>query len=58
VSVSEIKPGVFRMENDKLKVDIQDGVITSLYDIQEKREVIAKGGKAGQLVIFDDKPLY
>ncbi|KAJ9360543.1 alpha-mannosidase [Paecilomyces variotii] len=58
VSVSEIKPGVFRMANSKLKVDIQDGVITSLFDIQEQREVIAKGGKAGQFVIFDDKPLY
>jgi alpha-mannosidase len=33
-------------------------VITSLYDRKAEREVIAKGGKANQLVIFDDKPLY
>ncbi|KAL4813967.1 glycosyl hydrolases family 38 N-terminal domain-containing protein [Aspergillus spinulosporus] len=58
VSVTEIKPGVFRLDNGKLRVDVQDGLITSLYDIEADREVIAAGGKAGQLVIFDDKPLY
>ncbi|KAL4810228.1 glycosyl hydrolases family 38 N-terminal domain-containing protein [Aspergillus unguis] len=58
VVVNEVKPGVFRLDNGKLRVDVQDGIITSLYDIKEDREVIAPGGKAGQLVIFDDKPLY
>lgn len=58
VTVSETKPGVFSMENEKLKVKIQDGAITSLYDVEADRQVIADGGKAGQLVIFDDKPLY
>ncbi|KAL4939026.1 hypothetical protein BDV06DRAFT_214625 [Aspergillus oleicola] len=58
VSVHEISPGVFRLENAKLQVNVQDGIITSLYDIEADREVIAEGGKAGQLVIFDDKPLY
>ncbi|KAE8149958.1 galactose mutarotase-like domain-containing protein [Aspergillus avenaceus] len=58
VSVSEIQPQVFRLENSKLRVDIHNGVITSLFDVEAKREVIATGGKAGQLVIFDDKPLY
>ncbi|EED12267.1 alpha-mannosidase [Talaromyces stipitatus ATCC 10500] len=57
VSISEIRPGVFRLSNEKLKVDIQDGVIVSLYDVEVDREVISRGGKAGQLVIFDDKPL-
>lgn len=52
------RPGVYRLENSKLKVDIQDGVIVSLYDVEADREVISKGGKAGQLVLFDDKPLY
>ncbi|KAF7713764.1 Alpha-mannosidase [Penicillium ucsense] len=56
--VSEVQPGVFRLQNGKLKVDIQDGVIVSLFDVDAQREVIPKGGKAGQLVIFDDKPLY
>jgi alpha-mannosidase len=58
VTVSEINPGIFRLANSKLRVDIQDGVILSLYDVEAEREVVAKGGKAGQLVIFDDKPLY
>lgn len=58
VTVSETRPGTFRLENSKLRVDIKNGVIISLYDVEEDREVIAKDGKAGQLVIFDDKPLY
>ena len=58
VAVSEVEPGVFEMDNGRLRVKIQDGVITSLYDTRANREVISKGGKAGQLVIFDDKPLY
>lgn len=58
VTVSEIQPGVFRLQNGKLKIDVQDGVIVSLFDVAAQREVISKGGKAGQLVIFDDKPLY
>ena len=33
-------------------------MIVSLFDVNAQREVIAEGGKAGQLVIFDDKPLY
>lgn len=58
VTLSEIHPGVFRLSNNKLKVDVQNGVIISLYDLEADREVVAKGGKAGQLVVFDDKPLY
>ncbi|KOS47426.1 hypothetical protein ACN38_g1552 [Penicillium nordicum] len=58
VTVVEVKAGVFRLENGKLRVDVQDGVITSLYDVQADREIVAKDRKAGQLVIFDDKPLY
>lgn len=58
VRLTEPRPGVFRMDNGKLRVEVQDGVITSLFDVHADREVIAEGGKAGQLVIFDDKPLY
>lgn len=57
VSVAELRAGVFRLENHRLRVDVENGVIASLYDKEAKREVVAKGGKAGQLVIFDDKPL-
>lgn len=58
VTVKEIKNGVFVLQNDQLRVEVDAGVITSLYDLRAEREVIAKGGKANQLVIFDDKPLY
>jgi alpha-mannosidase len=58
VTVKEIEKGVFVLQNDQLRVLVDGGVITSLYDRKAEREVIAKGGKANQLVIFDDKPLY
>ncbi|ERS98951.1 hypothetical protein HMPREF1624_04146 [Sporothrix schenckii ATCC 58251] len=58
VTVSEVSKGVFVMQNADLRVTIQSGVITSLYDYVNEREVIAPGEKANQFVIFDDKPLY
>jgi alpha-mannosidase len=57
-TIKEVSKGVFRLSNSRFKIEVEDGVITSLYDTEAKREVIAKGGKANQLVIFDDKPLY
>jgi alpha-mannosidase len=57
-SVKEVKKGVFELVNHQYKVTIQNGCITSLFDLNAQREVVAKGGKANQLVIFDDKPLY
>lgn len=58
VTVKEIRKGVFVLQNDQLRVQVDGGCITSLYDRKTEREVIAKGGKGNQLVIFDDKPLY
>ncbi|KAI1143438.1 glycoside hydrolase family 38 protein [Hypoxylon sp. FL0543] len=58
VTVEEIREGVFVMQNDQLTVKVEEGTITSLVDRREGREIISKGGKANQLVIFDDKPLY
>lgn len=58
VTVKEIGDGIFQMSNALFKVDIEAGCITSLVDLKSNREIIAKGGKANQLVIFDDKPLY
>ena len=58
VTVAEIQPGVFQLDNKKLRVVVQNGAITSLFDHKADREVVAKDGKAGQLVIYDDKPLY
>ncbi|KIW07803.1 uncharacterized protein PV09_01725 [Verruconis gallopava] len=57
-SIQEIKKGVFMLSNSRFNVEVSNGVITSLYDKSAEREVLAKGGKGGQLVIFDDKPLY
>ena len=57
-SINEVKTGVYELSNSRYQVEVTHGVITSLYDKLGKREVIAKGGKANQFVIFDDKPLY
>ncbi|CAK7269810.1 Glycoside hydrolase, 38 vacuolar alpha mannosidase [Sporothrix epigloea] len=58
VTVKEVHKGVFVMQNEDLRVTIREGVITSLYDLVNQREVIAPGETANQFVIFDDKPLY
>jgi alpha-mannosidase len=57
-SIKEIRTNVFELRNAQFVVQVTDGAITSLYDIAADREVIAKGKKAAQLVIYDDKPLY
>lgn len=57
-SLTQTGDNVFVLENDDLRVEVSNGAITSLYDIKAQREVVPKGGKANQLVIFDDKPLY
>lgn len=56
--IDEIEDGVFQLSNNNFKVRVVNGSITSLFDIAEDREIVAKGQKANQLVIFDDKPLY
>ncbi|KAI1416030.1 galactose mutarotase-like domain-containing protein [Hypoxylon sp. FL1857] len=58
VTIEEVREGVFVMQNDQLTVKVENGTITSLVDRREGREIISNGGKANQLVIFDDKPLY
>ncbi|KAK5074990.1 Glycoside hydrolase, 38 vacuolar alpha mannosidase [Lithohypha guttulata] len=57
-TVTEKKDGVFILANSRFAVEVENGVITSLFDKKVKREVIAHGGKGNQLVLFDDKPLY
>lgn len=57
-SIKEIRSGVFELRNSQFRVEVTNGAITSLYDISASRELIPKGKKAAQLVIFDDKPLY
>jgi alpha-mannosidase len=57
-SIQEIRANVFELRNTQFIVQVTNGAITSLYDIAADRELIPKGAKAAQLVIFDDKPLY
>jgi alpha-mannosidase len=51
----KVSDDVYALENDNLKAQIEGGLITSLYDKKAGREVIPKGKKGNQLVIFDDK---
>lgn len=57
-SIKEVEPGVYVLANNQYRVRVENGIITSLYDISADREVVPPGEKANQLVIFDDKPLY
>lgn len=57
-SVHEIGEDEFLLENGQYKITVKEGVIVSLIDKPTSREVIPKGKKANQFVIFDDKPLY
>lgn len=58
VSITQLKPNLYELSNDQFIVRVQDGSITSLYDIAADRELVPMGQRAAQLVIFDDKPLY
>ena len=57
-SIKQLKEDVFLLQNADFKVTVTNGAITSLYDIAADREVVKAGGRANQLVVFDDKPLY
>jgi alpha-mannosidase len=56
VTIKEISPGVFQLQNDHLTVTIENGILTSVYDRRANRETVS--GKANQFVMFDDKPVY
>jgi alpha-mannosidase len=58
VEIKDMGKDVFHLINSQYFIEISKGVITHLYDKQAHREVVPKGQKANQLVIFDDKPLY
>ena len=57
-SIKQVDFNVYEMRNSQFVVQVTDGTITSLYDNHAQRELIPKGAKAAQYVIFDDKPLY
>lgn len=64
--VQEDKPAVtvaatgnaYVLQNDQLRVVVENGCIASLYDVVNDREVIEPGGQANKFVIFDDIPLF
>lgn len=58
VQVQQSRPGVFVLENEQLRVVVERGSITSLYDRVNDREVVEKNGQANKFVIYDDIPLY
>ncbi|KAK3329649.1 glycoside hydrolase family 38 protein [Apodospora peruviana] len=58
VTIRKRSDGAYVLENSQLRLEVQGGSITSLFDKSKNREVIPKGQKANQYVIFDDKPLY
>ncbi|KAG6013834.1 hypothetical protein E4U54_006266 [Claviceps lovelessii] len=53
-----VNGNVFVLQNEQLRVVVENGCITSLYDLAHDREVVEKGGKANKFVIFDDIPLF
>ncbi|KAJ5689862.1 hypothetical protein N7462_004254 [Penicillium macrosclerotiorum] len=58
VTVREKSLGVFELHSEQLSVTVDNGCITSLYDIKADREIIPPGSRGNQFVIFDDKPIY
>ncbi|BFZ62128.1 Glycoside hydrolase, 38 vacuolar alpha mannosidase [Saitoella coloradoensis] len=58
VTVEEVEKGIFVLENGVIRVRVENGHVTSLYDVELDREIVAKNGKAGRYVIYDDQPLY
>lgn len=49
---------VYVLQNDQLRVVVEGGCITSLFDLVNDREVVEHNGQANKFVIFDDIPLF
>lgn len=52
VSPRVLDNGILRVEFD------EQGLITSIFDYEHQREVLAAGEKGNQLQLFEDKPLF
>lgn len=46
------------IRNSRLNVSIDGGIITSLYDVDARRELIPNGAKANQFIMYEDQPLF
>lgn len=49
---------IYVLQNEQLRIVVEKGCITSLYDLVNDREVVEQGCQANKFVIFDDIPLY
>lgn len=58
VSVKKVADNVYEMENEVLRVKVDGGHVTSLYDIKHDRELIPEGQAGNRFVLFNDEPLY
>lgn len=46
------------LENDELRIEFDDnGEIVALHDLRNRRQVLAAGSSANQLVLYEDRPL-
>ena len=57
VSITETEPGTYIMANEKVKVSIVGGEITSFIDLDLGRELIPEGEKGNRLVLFYDQAM-
>lgn len=57
VSAKQVKGGVFVLDNGKIRATIEGGALSSVWDYDNEREVLADGKKGNQLVLLEDTPL-
>lgn len=57
-SAKQIATDTFVLENKAIKTTINGGLVVSLVDLIQNREIIAKDRGANQFVILEDKPLF
>lgn len=63
VSEEQVTQNAVALTNNEVETDFyivkwsEDGTLTSLFDKEAQREVLASGAKGNQLIIFEDKPL-
>ncbi|KAJ8126457.1 hypothetical protein O1611_g7180 [Lasiodiplodia mahajangana] len=58
IDLAEGRAGVVDGSGNMINVKPLANKAVTVQEIEKGREVISEGGKANQLVIFDDKPLY
>lgn len=58
-SSAQLKVTRNSLQNDELRLELDDnGEVASLYDLKRGREIVAEGGRANQLIAYEDRPLH